>query len=406
MEFHPLIPRKNWRDEWKRLGYSVELLNKYWIEDADQPFCVSFKRAEIEDVLIPATRELNEMVLKLVDDICNCSHSDQLLDRMRVPIFFREAVRKSWQRRDDSIYGRFDFAYNGHSIKLLEINFDSPIMILETAVLQKRWCDEAKDQALIPEGVTQFNRVGENLIDAFQKYCKSTEKIHFSSFYSAEDEQAALYIQSKAKSAGFDVVFGHADRFGIDESGGLIDAADTRVTQLFKLYPWTVLQEEDETIKKNVGKFVFTEMVESGRVRFFEPAWKFLASSKATLALLWEMAPKNKFLLETHIADGTNASELLKDKAHVKKPIFGRGGESVSIVFPDQPQQSELVAGDYYGAEGFVVQEYTPLPIYMGHYVVVGSWVVNGKPSGVGIRADRSRITGDGALFVPHYVID
>ncbi|MES6521692.1 glutathionylspermidine synthase family protein, partial [Cutibacterium acnes] len=179
------------------------------------------KRAEIEDVLIPATRELNEMVLKLVDDICNSSHSDQLLDRMRVPIFFREAVRKSWQRRDDSIYGRFDFAYNGHSIKLLEINFDSPIMILETAVLQKRWCDEAKDQALSPEGVTQFNRVGENLIDAFQKYCKSTEKIHFSSFYSAEDEQAALYIQSKAKSAGFDVVFGHANRFGIDESGGL-----------------------------------------------------------------------------------------------------------------------------------------------------------------------------------------
>jgi len=56
--------------------------------------------------------------------------------------------------------------------------------------------------------------------------------------------------------------------------------------------------------------------------------------------------------------------------------------------------------GDY-GHEGFVYQELFDLPDYDGNRPVLGSWIVDGDPAGMGIRED-GLITGNTARFVPH----
>ena len=56
-----------------------------------------------------------------------------------------------------------------------------------------------------------------------------------------------------------------------------------------------------------------------------------------------------------------------------------------------------------YGEAGFVYQQYYALPDFGGSRPVIGSWVVDGVPAGMGIRED-GLITGNTARFVPHAI--
>jgi glutathionylspermidine synthase len=90
----------------------------------------------------------------------------------------------------------------------------------------------------------------------------------------------------------------------------------------------------------------------------------------------------------------------------VKKPILGREGASVQLAgtFADT-----LLDGSHqvpeYEADGCVYQQYAPLPDFAGRHPVVGSWMVGDAPAGIGIREDRSLVTGNGSHFVPHYFV-
>ena len=59
--------------------------------------------------------------------------------------------------------------------------------------------------------------------------------------------------------------------------------------------------------------------------------------------------------------------------------------------------------GDY-GDEGYVFQELAVAQID-GKYPVIGAWVVDGVPAGMGIRESDTPITGNLARFVPHRLI-
>ena len=87
--------------------------------------------------------------------------------------------------------------------------------------------------------------------------------------------------------------------------------------------------------------------------------------------------------------------------AFVKKPIFGREGHNVTVVGPGV---FDTAGGDY-GGEGFVWQAYQPLPVFDGNHALVGSWVIEGKPAGIGMREDERRITHNNSRFVPHYFV-
>ena len=59
-------------------------------------------------------------------------------------------------------------------------------------------------------------------------------------------------------------------------------------------------------------------------------------------------------------------------------------------------------AGDY-GNEGFVYQRLFDLPGTGEQRPVLGAWIVDGEPAGMGIREDGP-ITGNMARFVPHII--
>ena len=65
------------------------------------------------------------------------------------------------------------------------------------------------------------------------------------------------------------------------------------------------------------------------------------------------------------------------------------------------PSGTTVTPGDY-GAEGFVYQAIAPIPCLEGNYPVLGSWVVDGEPAGLGVRESHDLVTTNTSRFVPH----
>ena len=57
-----------------------------------------------------------------------------------------------------------------------------------------------------------------------------------------------------------------------------------------------------------------------------------------------------------------------------------------------------------YGEEGFIYQDYAPLPKFGGSYTLLGSWLVDDQPAGLSVREDNSLITQDSARYLPHII--
>ncbi|SUH07015.1 glutathionylspermidine synthase [Salmonella enterica subsp. enterica] len=48
------------------------------------------------------------------------------------------------------------------------------------------------------------------------------------------------------------------------------------------------------------------------------------------------------------------------------------------------------------------MQQFYPLPKFGDSYTLIGSWLINDQPAGIGIREDRALITQDLSRFYPH----
>ncbi|HSZ87188.1 MAG TPA: glutathionylspermidine synthase family protein, partial [Puia sp.] len=126
-----------------------------------------------------------------------------------------------------------------------------------------------------------------------------------------------------------------------------------------------------------------------------EPAWKMILSNKAILPILWELYPHHPNLLPAYFEEN-NMEEF------VKKPILSREGANISII--SNGRTIESTEGEY-GKEGFIYQEYFPLPVFNGNnYPLIGSWIIGQEPAGIGIRESNQLITDNISRFIPHLI--
>jgi glutathionylspermidine synthase len=128
---------------------------------------------------------------------------------------------------------------------------------------------------------------------------------------------------------------------------------------------------------------------------WIEPAWKLLASSKAMLALLWEMFPGHPNLLPCHIGEPKDL------RSYARKPFYSREGANVLLV--REGQMLDETSG-VYATQGVVYQELYDMPDFGGGYPMLGSWLVDGASAGLGIRESERRVTDNGSRFVPHVI--
>lgn len=370
-------PRAEWKKEVEKLGFDYHTDPDgypYWNES-------SFYELTEEAVALVETgvNEIHRLCLELVDKAIT---NDEMLAKLQIPKRFWPLVRESWKKREPTLYGRFDLMFDGTGPpKLLEYNADTPTTILEAAVVQWEW-----KKHFFPQ-FSQFNTIHEKLIETW-KTLKVEGETHFASVsFSLEDYRTAMYILDTAHQSGINGRYIKIEDVGWDTQGKMfVNENKVPIVNMFRLYPYEWMVRE---------KFAGCLLQQKNPTRLIEPAWKMLLSNKAILPLLWEMFPGHPNLLPAFFTPHPDLQD-----SYVKKPIFGREGENITFQYKDE----SFFTRGYYGSEGYVYQQYSPVVDYGGRRPIVGGWVVGGRAAGIGIREDISAITGNTSFFVPHIV--
>ncbi len=371
MKRHACQPRPDWREKVSSVGltYHSHEAGPYWDESA----CYELTSAEV-DALESAANELHFRCIDAAEAVIKNNWWSRLgICEAAVPV-----ILESWERDDFSLYGRFDFAFDGVTPpKLLEYNADTPTALVEASVAQWFWLQEIYPHA------DQFNTIHERLIAAWKKF--GTTTIHFSCVKKhVEDEMTILYLRDTCEQAGVKTKSVFMDDLGWHaKENYFVDLNDERIEHCFKLYPWEWLWREE-----------FSGHLAKNSLRFIEPAWKMLLSNKGLLPIVWELFSDHPNLLPAF-----DSAEPL-GKNFIRKPKLSREGSNVSwfengVVIEEN--------GGSYGEEGFIFQLPAALPNFDGNHPVFGVWVVDHEAAGLGIREDTRRITGDLSRFVPHF---
>lgn len=371
-------PRPNWRAAVEHDGLLFHTTGEtpYWCEDA----YYEFTEAQV-DSLIEATEELHGMCLNAVEHVIQ--HG--LCAKLGIPEVGAALIEASWRRQDPYLYGRFDLAYDGvNPPKLLEYNADTPTALLEAAVIQWKWLEQVFPDA------DQFNSIWEALVERFQKLSADSVMggiLHFASVESLEDEMTVTMLMDAAQEAKVTTNF--LEMKDIGWHSGLkifVDLQDRPIHTIFKLYPWEAMLHD--AFSQNLA-------VAQQEMKWLEPIWKLVLSSKGILAVLWDIFPDHPLLLEAYIG---NSGPMT---SYVQKPLFGREGANIRIV-----GEAREETGGEYGAEGFVYQRYHALPDFEGRHALVGSWMVGDHARGMGIRESDGLITTNLSRFVPHIFVE
>ncbi len=370
-----ISPRPHWQQIVEDQGlvwHSLQGL-PYWNESAYYRFT-----ADQVDELEAASLELYNRCLDAGQYILD----HDLFARFGIPEAFVPLIKHAWDEEPPALnYGRFDLGYDGKSPpKMFEYNCDTPTSLLEAAVVQWQWKEDVYPRD------DQFNSLHDKLVAKWKDikpYLKS-QRVHFTHVndHAGEDTITVGYHRDLAERAGIESVPLFTQDIGWDSAKKrFVDIECNSIDVLFHLYPWEWLVNEDFA----------SHIVESyDEMQWIEPIWKMMWSNKALLAVLWELFPEHPNLLPTHFEpQGDN---------YVKKPLLAREGANVTVV--KGGLEVSQTDGDY-GYEGYIYQHLYELPDFGGNRPVIGSWIVDGEPAGMGIR-EGGLITGNTGKFVPH----
>jgi glutathionylspermidine synthase len=371
----PITPRQNWQQAVEKLGFGFHSTNvPYWDESAYYQFS-----AEEIDLIENASLQLWEMCLNAVQFVIEQKQYNQF----HIPEWFIPHIEQSWKEDHPSIYGRFDLAYDGREIKMLEFNADTPTSLFEAGIVQWFWLkdfDESKDQ---------FNSIHERLL-AYWGHLKEylyPGTLHFSCIKrSLEDLTTTEYLRDCAMQANIDTKLIFIDDIGWDEDAlKFVDMEAEEMKNIFKLYPYEWMVHE------RFGKNI---IMDKNNALWIEPSWKMILSNKAILPILWFLYPGHPFLLKSYFDQGDLCD-------YVKKPLLSREGANVEIFKGGQTLEK---SGGEYGEEGHVYQQLFNLPCIDGNYPILGSWIIGQEPAGLGIRESSSLITSNTSRFIPHLI--
>ncbi|TDB99602.1 glutathionylspermidine synthase family protein [Micromonospora fluostatini] len=386
-----------------------------------------------------------------------CNPATCPLSRIGVPEFAHEQVLRTWFDGDvdtwthhekdldgryphqspdysPNVYGRYDLWYGGAGTtpKLLEFNAQTPTGLIEASVIQWNWLEQT-GQNEHPEW--QFNSIHDRLVGwepgdgdpgcegawrrtiaalrAARPWLPEKPKVFFAyetSEVSGEDRMTTAYLQDTCSQAGFPTELIAMSQIAWDTADDRIvfkrNPADPGCPEepidiIFVLYPWEWIWSEE------IGKAVFRDMArpdKSGTVWIEPPYTAALWGNKALLPVMWKLfgdKPEGRYLLPAYFEEERPAAMT----SYAIKPIWGREGNGVILV-----RDGQVIADGGYSPSDAVpriVQELAELPAFDSLdgpvHPVIGSWVIDGEPAGVGIR-EGGPITNNLTSFVPHAI--
>ncbi len=202
-----------------------------------------------------------------------------------------------------------------------------------------------------------------------------------------EDRGTIQYLQDCATEAEIATEFLYIDDIGLGEKGQFTDLQDQVISNLFKLYPWKfmlreILHQAGGCRRTLAGTGVEEHYLQQG-------------TSTAVVGDVPESPePAARSILRKMII--RKWKNMWLSRSSPVKP-------NVSII--ENGKTIEAAEGPY-GEEGMIVQQFHPLPKFGDSYMLIGSWLVNDQPAGIGIREDRAFITAIRLGFIDIFLLN
>ncbi|WP_110114731.1 glutathionylspermidine synthase family protein [Bacillus sp. CGMCC 1.16541] len=329
----------------------------------------------------------------------------------------------------ESVIARLDFVVQHSTIKLLELNADTPTFIKETFYVNG---EVSRHFGFVDPNKEEDKRLAEALKHAiFQAYNTLNQSSYPNVVFSShgdheEDKWTAMYLM---KIAGVKAKYVPLDELrvvseSIYENGelmieeGLYDRDGERIDVLYRqTYPVEhLVEDEDPESKEKVGQLLM-RWVEEKKVVVLNPPSAFLLQSKAVQAIIWGLFEEKHpyFTEEEHgwistyfLPTYLDAEPFLKRKqSFVKKPAFGREGDTVEI-YDGYGAKIEEDKQKTYRESVPVFQQFVSLPTHdiqteegkRNAHIMYGSFLINGHASAIGVRAGN-QITDNASYFLP-----
>jgi glutathionylspermidine synthase len=318
----------------------------------------------------------------------------------------------------ETVIGRFDFVDTNEGLKLLEFNSDTPTFIREVFDVNGLVGQEFN---LPDPNSGEEEYLGEAIRNSVY-HCAQSIGVTWHPYVvftahedDIEDRGTMLYLMQVSKIKG--AAFVPIDQIQIIAGEGVFDSSGNKIDILYRhTYPLEALLEDVSSDDQFPIGIEFMNLVKEQKVGMLNPASAFLMQSKALMAAIWGMYEHKHPLLTEYEHEviarcflPTYLDEepfLEKGERYVQKPAFGREGNTVevremgNILF--EPKEKSY---DHYLK---VFQKYVELPRISlktekgtrEAHMLIGSFVINEKPSAFGIRAGE-QITDNLSYFLP-----
>ncbi|WP_430002631.1 glutathionylspermidine synthase family protein [Metabacillus fastidiosus] len=311
----------------------------------------------------------------------------------------------------ESVISRLDLIPYGESYKCIEINADTPTFIKELFHVNGLVCEQF--------GVENPNEGMENFLrkavreSIYQSARMEHPHIVFTAHEdSIEDRETVRYIQNGVPSK-----FTPLHKLQIQKGMGLFDEDGMKIDILYRqTFPIESLIKDEDEEGNPIGLWLL-ELVEQGKLSIINPPSSFLLQSKAVQAVIWGLHEEShpffteeehlwidEFFLPTYLeADYF----LQKGLSYVKKPAFGREGNTLEIF----NKEGRLVHEDVqksYSEYVPVYQQFVEHPLITFNSekgrqegrLLLGSFLLNGKAGAIGYRAGGI-ITNNLSYYLP-----
>ncbi|CCW70499.1 unnamed protein product [Phytomonas sp. Hart1] len=323
---------------------------------------------------------------------------DEKLRLFHIPEEFWPQLRHSWEHHRESITGRFDFAFNStQGLKCFEYNADSASTLLECGRIQKKWkqsvgVDLSNSRSA---GYWMDRNLQMAWMESGVKGC-----VHFCVDNDHEEMYTALYCMEAANAVGLKgklcVLF---DEFHFDDAGRIVDHEGVAVRYIWKTWMWESAIADYYDAKKTRGenwtprpddKVRLCDLLlgKDWTIKVFEPMWKLIPSNKAILPLIYQLYPEHPAILRA----AYELTDDLRRAGYAKKPIVGRVGRNVTLANTDG--HIKAASSGNYGERDMIYQELFNIPEQDGYYAILGVWIIGDMHGGIGVREDKTLITG------------
>lgn len=407
----------NEQEHTRKRAKTYNQINSFWYDLYDSEYAL-YDMAFLSEQDIKNIQLVTERVGKVFFKTANLlrNSSDETLLQLDIPKNVLPYIRHR-ALPVETLIARLDLVNTKEGLKVLELNSDTPTFEKEVFHVNNYLCQEF-DVADPNEGLAAIlgkemrNALGEALYRT--KFSNHPNIVFTSHDQNEEDKQTTQFLM---ETSNVSAKYVPLHKLTIRRNDGLYDDEGNRIDVLYRqTYP---LEHLIEDVSAETGDHIGVQLIElvfTNKLIMLNPISAFLLQSKAVQAVIWGMKELDSpyfsqeekqwihdYFLPTYLEEEVFLS---KEWKYVKKPSFGREGDTVSIF----QGTKKLVEDQHHTYEHSlpVYQKYVELPSQEIRTVtgvkeakiLIGSFLINGKACGIGLRAG-SQITDNNAYFLP-----